>query len=411
MSREPPVCFEGVSKCYMWRRERPRSFLDTFTALVRKREPAREFWALQGLSFVLAPGQALGLIGPNGAGKSTALKIASGVVRPSQGTVHVSGRLSALLELAAGFHPDLTGGENIYLSGALMGLSKREMQQRYSAIVEFAGIGDFIDSPVRHYSSGMSMRLGFAVASSVDPAVLLVDEVLAVGDRAFSRRCLDRIYSLKERGTAIIFVSHDLESVRALCERAALLEQGQPVFIGPTDEAIGRYLHGVAETSSGRDSEREDRWGSGEARLEDVWLEDETGQRVNGLVAGAGFSLCMRYNSSLPVQGLTFGLSIKDEAGYLLTGPNTCLGDLQIPEMAESGVVRYRVQASPLQPGRYFIAVSVYDRTLRHAYDHWEYCLGFDILPGGTRSCFGVMSLAGKWEWGAGAPGAVQVGL
>lgn len=397
-SESARVCFNSVSKRYLWSRERPRSFLDVFTGMLRRREPKSEFWALRDLDLTVEAGQAVALIGANGAGKSTALKLASRVIQPTTGSVAVYGRVSALLELAAGFHPDLTGRENVFLSGALMGHSRRDMERRFDDIVEFSGVKDFIDSPVRHYSSGMAMRLGFSVASSVDPDVLLIDEVLAVGDRTFSQRCVDRIYGLKEKGTSILFVSHDLESARGLCERAVLLDKGAPVEVGPTDKVITRYLRRLAE-SEDRDvrHDREERWGSGEAVIEEVWLEDENGSRVSGLDAGCPLALGVRYRRPGPVDGLVLGLGIRDQTGYLLCGPNTQFDGQELSTDAEGGTVYYRVPAPPLLPGRYFMSVSLYDRRLVHAYDHWEYCLNFDIYPGAGNRCFGIVSLAGTW--------------
>jgi len=397
------VAFEHVSKRYVWRHGRPRSFLELLAGFAEPREGAREFWALRDLTLQVGPGEAVGLIGPNGAGKSTALKLASRVIEPTEGRVTVNGRVSALLELAAGFHPDLTGRENVFLSGALMGLSMREMQQRYDEIVDFAGVGDFIDSPVRHYSSGMAMRLGFAVASSVCPDVLLIDEVLAVGDRAFSQRCLDKIYGLKERGTAMLFVSHDLEAVRNLCDLAALLIRGQVREIGNPDHVIACYLQELAESSGDMAQasllERQERWGSGELRITDVWIEDSSGSPAAGVSSGEALSIVMRYAARQEVGQPVFGLAIKDQSGYLLSGPNTRFHGLSLGLVSGSGEMRYHVSSVPLQPGRYFLSVSAYDTNLVHAYDHWEHCLSFEIFPGAGRPDFGVVLMQGSWEW------------
>ncbi len=398
MTASAPVRFDRVSKRYLWSRERPRSFLDVFTGLVRRKEPKSEFWALRDLDLTVGAGEAVALIGANGAGKSTALKLASRVIEPTSGRVCVEGRVSALLELAAGFHPDLTGRENVFLSGALMGHSRKDMEKRFDEIVDFSGVKDFIDSPVRHYSSGMAMRLGFSVASSVDPDVLLIDEVLAVGDRNFSQRCVDRIYGLKEKGATILFVSHDLESARGLCERAVLLERGVPMEDGPTDRVIARYLRRLAETSEPTAPQgREERWGTGEAAIEDVWLEDAQGRRTPGLDAGCPLAICVRYRRTGEVDGLVLGLGLRDQSGYLLSGPNTRFDGHTLDVRACGATVRYVVPDPRLQAGRYFIAVSLYDHRLVHAYDHWEYCLGFDVYPGSVPRCFGAVSLSGAW--------------
>jgi lipopolysaccharide transport system ATP-binding protein len=202
----------------------------------------REFWALQDISFEVRRGEALGIIGRNGAGKSTALKILSRIMKPTKGHMVVNGRLSALLEVTAGFHPDLTGMENIFLHGTILGMKKREIQSKLDQIIAFSGLEEFIDTPVKRYSSGMFARLGFSVAAHVDPEVLVVDEVLSVGDYVFQQRCMERIRSVIKSGTTVLFVSHNLKSVTEICERAMLIEHGKVVTIDETDTAIRKYL-------------------------------------------------------------------------------------------------------------------------------------------------------------------------
>jgi lipopolysaccharide transport system ATP-binding protein len=208
----------------------------------------REFWALQDLSFQARWGEALGIVGSNGAGKSTTLKLLSRIFRPSRGRVTTHGRLSALIEVGAGFHPDLTGRENVYLNGCILGMKRQEIARKFDEIVEFAGIGDFVDTPVKRYSSGMYARLGFAVAAYVDPEILLVDEVLSVGDMQFQKKCLDRMRRVVAEGTTVIFVSHNLQAVQMLCSRALLLKAGRAAAVGPTAEVISEYLCTPGET-------------------------------------------------------------------------------------------------------------------------------------------------------------------
>jgi lipopolysaccharide transport system ATP-binding protein len=203
----------------------------------------REFWALQDISFEVRRGEALGLIGRNGAGKSTALKILSRIMKPTKGQMIVNGRLSALIEVGAGFHPDLTGRENVFLHGTILGMTKREIQSKLDQIIAFSGIEEFIDTPVKRYSSGMYARLGFSVAAHVDPEVLVVDEVLSVGDNLFQQRCMERIQSVIKAGTTVLFVSHNLKAVAEICQRAMLLEHGKMIAIGQTDAVIRKYLN------------------------------------------------------------------------------------------------------------------------------------------------------------------------
>jgi lipopolysaccharide transport system ATP-binding protein len=202
----------------------------------------REFWALQDVSFEVKRGEAFGIIGPNGAGKSTMLKLLSRVMKPSRGSLHVQGRVSALIELAAGFHQDLTGRENIYLYGSILGMTKLEIRSKLDQIIAFSGIEEFIDTPVKHYSSGMQARLGFSVAAHVDPEALLVDEVLSVGDYLFQNKCVERMKEVIGSGATVLFVSHNLKTVAKFCDRCLLLERGRAVRIGPTEEVISSYL-------------------------------------------------------------------------------------------------------------------------------------------------------------------------
>ena len=201
----------------------------------------REFWALQDVSFSVQQGEAFGIIGGNGAGKSTILKLLTGIMRPTDGSIQVAGRISAIIEVSAGFHPDLTGRENVYLNGAILGMTRDQIRKRFDAIVDFSGLEEFIDTPVKRYSSGMFARLGFSVAAHVDPAVLLVDEVLSVGDYLFQRKCLERMHSVIRSGATVVFVSHNLREVANLCQRSLLLERGQVQLVGPTEEVIRDY--------------------------------------------------------------------------------------------------------------------------------------------------------------------------
>jgi lipopolysaccharide transport system ATP-binding protein len=202
----------------------------------------REFWALQNVSFSVQRGEAFGIVGGNGAGKSTILKLLTGIMRPTKGSIRVAGRLSALIEVSAGFHPDLTGRENIYLNGAILGMTRDELRRRFDAIVAFSGLEEFIDTPVKRYSSGMFARLGFSVAAHVDSDVLLVDEVLSVGDYLFQRKCVERMNSVIASGATVVFVSHNLREVANLCKRSLLLERGAVQMIGPTEEVIRTYF-------------------------------------------------------------------------------------------------------------------------------------------------------------------------
>jgi homopolymeric O-antigen transport system ATP-binding protein len=244
------VRFEGVWKRFR-RGERHDSLRDLLPSLAKhlfgRSQPAdladaNDFWAVRDVSFEVRPGEALGIIGPNGAGKSTTLKLLTRILRPTRGECSVAGRVGALIEIAAGFHPDLTGRENIYLQGAVMGMTRADIQRRFDAIVDFAGVGAFIETPVKRYSSGMNARLGFSIAAHLEPDVLIIDEVLAVGDVAFQQRCFDRMEQFRRDGAAIVFVSHHLDAVQRLCQRALLLDAGRATCIAPVADVVFEYM-------------------------------------------------------------------------------------------------------------------------------------------------------------------------
>lgn len=242
---EPAIQFRDVSKRYVIHHNRPQSFQELLVSLVRRAPGSVEdFWALRDVSFSIPHGETIGIVGHNGSGKSTILKMVAGLFNPTSGKVSVSGRVSALIELGAGFHPDLSGRENVYLFGSIMGIGGREMGQRFDGIVDFAELAQFIDEPVKHYSSGMYMRLGFATALSVDADILLIDEVLSVGDQHFQDKCLEAIEDRKQRGMTILMVSHELALVQRFCHRALLMDHGRLVADGPAHEIIGKYLEG-----------------------------------------------------------------------------------------------------------------------------------------------------------------------
>jgi lipopolysaccharide transport system ATP-binding protein len=253
---EPVIIFDHIYKKFA-RGEQHTTLRDLIPALIsswwNKKKideqalKGEEFWAVNDVSFSVPRGEALGIIGPNGSGKSTILKLLSGILRPDRGTYSVKGRLSALIEVGAGFHPDLTGRENVYLNGSILGMTRKELNAKFNQIVEFAGVEEFIDTPVKRYSSGMAVRLGFAISAFIEPDVLLVDEVLAVGDTEFRNRCANRMEKMRRDGVTMILVSHNLNEVRNLCERTVMLFKGQVLMEGPTQKVLEKYHQTMSE--------------------------------------------------------------------------------------------------------------------------------------------------------------------
>ena len=352
-----------------------------------KLTPETSVSALKDVSFVADRGEAFGIVGRNGSGKSTLLKIISGILKPTSGIVRVNGRIAALIELGAGFHPEITGRENIYINGIMLGLSRREIDSRFDAIVEFSGIGDFIDQPVKTYSSGMYVRLGFAVAVHVDPEILLIDEVLAVGDEEFSQKCIAKIQELKYRGVTLVFVTHQLDQVRMLCDRAMWLDHGEVTSIGDPARVVDDYLQDVsgampAPPSPAPDTAKteieEERWGSGEVVLKRVVLTDSKGHELVALGAGSAVVVEMDVDVRVPQDDFVFGIGIYHADGSCVYGTNTDLEGLLPGRLDGSGRVRFLMPSLDLVAGTYRIDAAVHTRNGR-AFDYRRGVLRFVV--------------------------------
>ena len=400
------VRFDNVSKRFTLRHERSRSFQEAALAFLRgQRNSREELWALKDVSFAIERGKTLGLIGPNGSGKSTVLKLITRILEPTSGQVVVQGRVSALIELGAGFHPDLTGRENVYLNGSLLGFGRNEMKAKFDRIVEFSELEKFIDVPIKHYSSGMHMRLGFAVAIHVDPDILLIDEILAVGDQAFQNKCLGKIGELKSQGVTILFVSHDLEAVRNLCPSAIWLENGVIQESGTTDRVIDSYLNNVTALTEARLSrerptrDNENRWGSGEVEITEVRFLDGQGRERRAFKTGEKMVVRLRYQAHTEVQQPVFGLAIYASDGVHINGPNTKLSDYTVESVEGAGEIDYIVDVLPLLEGTYELSVAVHDQDGLHTYDHQHRMHTFIVQRGAVKERYGIFYIPSRWDW------------
>ncbi len=357
---------------------------------------------MRDVSFQVEQGQMMGLIGANGSGKSTALKLISRILAPTAGSIAVHGRVAALLELGAGFHPDLTGRENIYLNGSLLRLSRTEIDQRIDEIIAFANIGQFIDTPLRHYSSGMQVRLGFAIATSFSPDVLLVDEVLAVGDARFQSRCLTRIQELLRQGTAVLFVSHDLNTVRQTCSQALWLDKGETQAIGPAPGIVNAYL--TKTWSSGTPHmmiERDEngvnrRWGTREAEIVTVRFTDLNGAVRQSFQTGETMAIELDYEAHVPLARPAFGIALHTEDGLQIAESNSTFSGQVIEQIEGKGRVRC-VLDLPLMPGQYRLSAAIYDEQLVHPFDHREQEFCFSVTSSGSPERYGIVRMPGRW--------------
>lgn len=321
----------------------------------------RDFWALDDVSFQVRRGEAFGIIGRNGAGKSTILKLLSGIMKPTKGTLRVQGSLSALIEVSAGFHPDLTGRENIFLSGAILGMSREAIRAKFDEIVEFSGLAEFIDTPVKRYSSGMFARLGFSVAAHVEPDVLIIDEVLSVGDFVFQQKCVERMHSVLANGATIVFVSHNLRAVSDLCSHSLLLNRGRALMVGPTHEVMQRYLNGT-DAPRGPTTDLE-------AFVARTTVRDETGEGFN-FESGKKVWVDVEVAARVPCRGLAVVLEFRDENHYEVFNTSTeRLGHPAFAMQAGETVHCTFELDLHLAPGTFNLGVSVFRYDIGKAYD------------------------------------------
>jgi ABC-type polysaccharide/polyol phosphate transport system ATPase subunit len=384
-------------------------------SLIQDLQPEEKFPALQGVSFNVPAGKTYGIIGRNGSGKSTALKLVAGITKPTSGTVKVNGRISALIELGAGFHPEISGRENVFINGIMLGLSKREVTRRFDEIVEFAELQQFIDAPVKTYSSGMYMRLGFAVAIHVDPDVLLVDEVLAVGDEGFTHKCLDKFGEFKRRGKTILLVTHSLGLVERFCDEALWLDSGKVRGAGDPKRVVGAYLTDVerseerelaaaesrahdesAETSGAPRNEGiapdgapvsieedmsravEGRWGSREIEITEVTLKAEDGQVSHIFQSGERMAVHLHVRAHAPTSDFVFGIGLYNAEGVTCYGTNTDIEEFQPEQIRGEGEVTFTIDSLDLVEGTYKLDVAVHKRD-GYPYDYHRQLYTFRV--------------------------------
>ncbi|MHB0968839.1 MAG: ABC transporter ATP-binding protein [Thermoanaerobaculia bacterium] len=412
MSSRYAITLEGVSKSY--RLFGRRSQFQTLKSALLKRDlrpsPESSIRALRDVSFEVLRGEAFGVIGRNGSGKSTLLKIVSGILKPTDGRVAVDGRVSALIELGAGFHPEISGRENIFINGIMLGLSKREIERRFDRIVEFSGIGEFLDQPVKTYSSGMYVRLGFAVAVHVDPDILLIDEVLSVGDEEFSQRCIAKIQEMKYRGVTMLFVTHQLDQVRTLCDRALWLEHGNVAGIGDPVRVVDDYLQLVAggklaepepegaEAAKPSDAEmlEEERWGSGEILLDRVSLLDHEGRELVALGGSTPVIIEMELRTREPQDDFVFGIGIYHADGSCVYGTNSDIEGWASQRISGDATVRFVIPSLDLVAGNYRVDAAVHTRNGR-AFDYRRGVIR--VVVGSRIHDIGVYRPPHRWEF------------
>jgi ABC-type polysaccharide/polyol phosphate transport system ATPase subunit len=405
------VQVDGLSKRFKLYRERNQSLK---AALMRgKRASFEEFWALRDVSFEIPVGSTFGLIGENGSGKSTLLKCIAHILQADTGSVQVNGRIAALLELGSGFHQELSGRENVYLNGSILGLGKKELERKFDEIVDFAGIEEFIDQPVKNYSSGMYVRLGFAIAINVDPDILLVDEVLAVGDAAFQEKCMDKFAEFRRRGKTVVIVSHAMGSLRSMCDRAVWLEHGHLIREGRANEIVDGYLDSTFQTRADEvidvsqpddvaDGGGEPMMGSGEVMIKSVAMVDGSGRRRDRFRTGDQVTIRLQYSCSRDIENASFGYALENADGVYVWAHSTIDSGYQIERLTGDGTIDLVIPGLPLQPGTFDLTATVAN-TNSHVFHLVRHCLRFHVDFGTPRESGGIVVFSGEWTQPAGS--------
>ena len=414
MTAEPrAAAIEAIDVTKLYRRWGRKRSIGSFKSALLSGRPGRALApdqavpALTDVSFGVAPGETVGVVGANGSGKSTLLKLLAGVLRPTAGTIAVNGRLAALLELGAGFHPEISGRENVLINGLLLGLTKKEIARRFGEIVRFAELEEFIDAPVKTYSSGMAVRLGFSIAAHSDPDVLLVDEVLAVGDEAFAHRSLEKFSEFERAGKTLLFVSHDLGLVADRCQRAIWLDRGRLVADGPAAETVARYRESVSEREAERrgtaergEPSRPGRIGSGAAVVTGLRLLDRDGRPTARVRSGEPARLAMDVRAApSALDDFVFGFAISTVSGAAVFGSNTAIDGFAPEELAGDSTVSLEISSLDLAPGVYSVDAAV------HAddgapYDYRRDVLRFEVAA--DRPIAGVWNPDRRWSFAGG---------
>lgn len=376
-----------------------------------KRRFHQDFWALRNIYLEVEAGSTVGVIGNNGAGKSTLLKLLTGTTKPTCGELIINGRVSALLELGAGFHPEFSGRDNIYMNCTILGMTKEEIDSRFESIVNFSELGDFIYHPLRIYSSGMYTRLGFSVAISVDPDILIIDEALSVGDEYFRGKCLNKINDLKKRGKTILFVSHEMEMVKNLCDFVVLLEKGEIIAQGSADEVADIYLKKVRATEEGRmrllntwdKNDGYPRWGSGEVEITEVKMLNADSEERYVFQTGEKVIITIKYIVKKHVKRPVFGIGLFRSDGTYITGANHLWHrnpeDIERLQEGEEGIIECIIPDFPLLKGNYYLTLYCYNHSLPAPtpIDHVEKAVKFKVIENEIIE-HGMVSIPTNWK-------------
>ncbi|MGB3737372.1 MAG: ABC transporter ATP-binding protein [Ilumatobacter sp.] len=403
---EIALSVDSVTKTFKVHSERASSLKQFIASGGRNRY--EEFTALDNVSLRVDVGEAVGIIGHNGSGKSTLLKCMAQILTPKSGTIAVNKRMAALLELGAGFHPELSGRDNVFLNAAILGMGRHEIAERFDEIVKFSGLEQFIDAPVKTYSSGMYVRLAFAVAINVDPELLLIDEILAVGDVTFQQRCMEKFVDFREQGRTLVLVTHDTSSVRHFCDRAIWLDRGKIRSEGRPADVIDEYTEYMLGSEEGEDGSS--RRGDGKIQITKVEIIVD-GVRIDRVRTGDDVIFRLHFEAQETVPNPVFAITLARLDGINVTAPSSRDAEAVPMEISGSGHVDIAMADVPLMPGPYVIHTAVTGWGLKHMYDHLHHARTFDVMAGDSAETTGLVTLRPTWSWsGDGVSPDIQLG-
>lgn len=407
---------ENVSLQFNRNKRRTRSVVGAFKELFKSSMESSPFWALQDISFKVSKGQALAIIGPNGSGKSTLLKILAGILSPDRGRVKVQGRIFPFLELGTGFEPELSGAENIFMNGIIMKIKKKDLHQRFDKIVEFAELGNVIDTPLKHYSSGMQMRLGFAIAMHGDPEILLIDEIMAVGDEAFQRKCINSIHEFRNRGGTILFVSHAMDHVRQLCDSGLWLDQGEMRQFGAVSDVVDAYQQFThkkemlaletqlaeqkkTETAPAQAEQAPLTPGTHEIKVQDVVFLDANRNPATSFQTNSKMFARISFHAKQKIPSPIFGVAIHHLTGAHICGPNTSMLKEALREVDGDGAIEFCIESLVLLPGTYVFTVGIFDHISHYPFDYRDKAYKFEVDFGPASSGHrGLVAMNYAWN-------------
>jgi ABC-2 type transport system ATP-binding protein len=393
----PAINVHGVWKNFRLYHERNRYIK---AAVLRgRRAKYEEFWALQDVSLEVPHGATVGVIGSNGSGKTTLLKCLTGIYTPERGGITIDGKVAALLELGAGFHAELSGTENIYLNGSILGMSKKEIDAKFDSIVEFAGLEQFIDTPVKNFSSGMVVRLGFSIATHVEPEVLLIDEILAVGDQAFQRKSTEKIEQFRREGRTILVVSHSLGLVQQLCNTVVWLEKGRVKMVGEANDVIASYTGNTYGNFAKVDAGSKTRWGTGDAQVTQVTLIDVAEQPLDTISSGGEVRIAVELNSHVRLESPVVHVKIETMTGELVWATSTQRGTATLRVLDGPARAVLHMPSVPLAEGTYYVSVVITDATGGTEYDHCQHWAKLHVA-GDQSNDSGIVSMPSSWAIG-----------